>query len=188
MSIGLSIAGRKVSPDTNNADFYQTPPEAVMALLSKETFDGLTWEPCAGNGAIAQVLEQHGIPVMASELREAGYGITGCNALEPNFWIRALPFRHAITNPPYHIAEEIISACIESVSGKVAMLLKLTFLESEKRREFFEKYPPARIHVFRRRITMYPEGTAKPRNNGTIAFAWFVWEKGFSGKPTLNWI
>ena len=188
MSIGFSISGRKVSPDTNNADFYQTPPEVVMELLEKESYDRQTTEPCAGNGAIAQVLEQHGIPVMASELRESGYGITGCDALEPCFLIKALPFQNAITNPPYHIAEEIISACIESVSGKVAMLLKLTFLESEKRREFFEKYPPVRIHVFRKRITMFPEGKPRPKNGGTIAYAWYVWEKWFIGKPTIEWI
>jgi hypothetical protein len=68
------------------------------------------------------------------------------------------------------------------------MLLRLAFLESVKRKAFFEKYPPARVYVFRKRVTMYPAGTVKPKNSSTIAFAWFIWEKGFSGNPVIDWI
>ena len=24
--------------------------------------------------------------------------------------------------------------------------------------------------------------------SGAIAYAWFVWEKGYKGKPTIDWI
>lgn len=24
--------------------------------------------------------------------------------------------------------------------------------------------------------------------NSTMCFAWFIWEKGFSGEPTIRWI
>ena len=27
-----------------------------------------------------------------------------------------------------------------------------------------------------------------PRTTGTVAFAWFVWERGYTGKPQLNWL
>lgn len=32
-------------------DFYRTPPEATHALLDRERFDGIIWEPACGDGA-----------------------------------------------------------------------------------------------------------------------------------------
>jgi len=26
------------------------------------------------------------------------------------------------------------------------------------------------------------------KNSGMIAYAWYVWEKGYCGKPTIEWI
>ena len=35
---------------------------------------------------------------------------------------------------------------------------------------------------------MYPEGVEKPKNSGTIAYAWYIWEKGYTGKPQIEWL
>lgn len=189
MGRGTSIAGRKVSPTESNADFYETPREAVVGLLKKEDFGGvvfqpLVWEPCCGNGAISKVLDEHGIPHLSTDWRKTEFTGGYIDVLKrPEFVVE-----HVITNPPYSIAEQVIRACLDVATGKIAMLLKLSFLESESRRKFFEEHPPTRIYVFCKRLTMYPAGTAPPKNGGTIAFAWFIWEKGFQGKPTIGWI
>lgn len=50
---------RGIIPDKANRekdDFYPTPPAAVRALLSVETFEGAIWEPACGDGAIAGAL------------------------------------------------------------------------------------------------------------------------------------
>ena len=59
-----------------------------------------------------------------------------------------------ITNPPYKIAKEFVEHALEVITEghKVAMFLKLTFLESKKRRELFEKYPPKVIYVSSSRL------------------------------------
>ena len=31
-------------------------------------------------------------------------------------------------------------------------------------------------------------GVEKPKNSGTIAYAWYVWEKGYTGKPQIDWL
>ena len=55
-------------------DFYPTPPEAVRALLSVETFEGSIWEPACGDGAISKVLLEAGHEVVSTDLIDRGYG------------------------------------------------------------------------------------------------------------------
>lgn len=68
------------------------------------------------------------------------------------------------------------------------MFLKLSFLESERRKSMFENSPLKTVYVFSKRVQLYPEGQPKPKNSGTIAYAWFVWEKGYAGEPMIKWI
>ena len=75
--------------------------------------------------------------------------------------------------------------------GKCAMLLKLTFLEGQRRRKLFEAYPPKTVYVFSERLLCAKNGDfEKMRANGgsAIAYAWFVWEKGWEGETKIKWI
>lgn len=69
----------------------------------------------------------------------------------------------------------------------MCLLLKLTFLEGVGRRELFRQSPPARIYVFSKRLSMTRNGN-KYTNSGMIAFAWFVWVRGYNGSPQVDWI
>ena len=76
--------------------------------------------------------------------------------------------------------------------GKIAMFLKIQFLEGAKRREMFKKYPPKYIYVFVKRQAPWNNGSpvdekGKPWSS-TMCFAWFVWEKGFTGEPIVRWL
>jgi hypothetical protein len=51
-----SATGRSLHPGRAAHDFYPTPPEAVRALLSVESFEGSIWEPACGDGAISRTL------------------------------------------------------------------------------------------------------------------------------------
>lgn len=68
------------------------------------------------------------------------------------------------------------------------MLLKLTFLEGQKRKQFFLKNPPKKIYVFSKRITCAMNGEFENYPSSAIAYAWYIWEKGYKGKPTIDWI
>lgn len=195
MSRGQSIAGRKVNTPT---DFYETPTWATEALLEAESFHGGIWEPCSGHGAISKVLEQQYSPVISSDIMVGTdiYGGQGKDFLKeqlmPKGW--ASRIQNIVTNPPYRHAQEFVEHAIKLLpltteySGKAAFLLKLTFLESAKRKKFFETYPPKKVWVFSNRVTMYPHGQPEPKNGGTIAYAWFVWEKGYNDSPRIGWI
>jgi hypothetical protein len=72
---------------------------------------------------------------------------------------------------------------------KIAMFLKTVWLESEKRYEMFQDkdFPLKTMYQFSKRVTLFKNGK-KMKNGGMIAYAWFVWDKDYEGKPTIEWI
>ena len=66
-------------------------------------------------------------------------------------------------------------------------LLKIQFLEGQKRRKFFEEYPPKFIFVFSERQNCY-KNNIEIGSSSAICYCWYVWEKGFKGNPTIDWI
>ena len=86
---------------------------------------------------------------------------------------------------------KFVSKCIELVNpgSKVAMFMKLTFLEGAERRKFFDKNPTKTVAVLSHRVACIPNGDFEHSNTtGAIAFAWFIWEKGYTGKPSIVWV
>ena len=165
-------------------DFYATDPKAVDMLCNLEKFSQTILEPACGQGHIAKALKSHGYKVLAYDLIDRGYGTTGIDflALEKQN-INA----DVITNPPYKLAQEFVEKAMSVIAPghKVAMFLKLTFLETARRRELFKKYPPKTVYVASQRIACWPNG--KPTTQSMVCYAWFVWEKGFSGDTILKW-
>jgi hypothetical protein len=173
-------------------DLYETPPEATQALLRAEKLPQHLWEPAAGRGAIVNVLRAAGHTVLASDLVDYG---------DPTHFPRRdfLMERKApdgcemiITNPPYKLATEFIEHALE-LCPKVVMLLRLGFLESERRRPILDCGRLARVHVFRNRLPLMHRGGrdgeySRTSKNGSsaIAFAWFVWDRDHSGPTELH--
>ena len=96
-----------------------------------------------------------------------------------------------ITNPPYKNALEFVQKALDTVQEgrKVAMFLKLTFLEGKRRGEFFKENPPKKVYVASSRLNCAMNGDfEKYPNNNAICYAWFVWEKGYKGQPVIDWI
>jgi len=179
---GISIAGRKLN---DGIDLYETPEWATEALLAVEKFNGLTIEPACGLGAMSKILERElDDAVVSMDLIDRGYGT------QSNFLLSDMPVDNVITNPPYILAEQFIAKAKQVANRKIAMILKLSFLESEGRKELFadKDFPLKTVYVFRKRVQMYPHGIEKPKNSGTIAYAWFVWDKEYCGYPIIRWI
>lgn len=71
------------------------------------------------------------------------------------------------------------------------MFLKLTFLESKSRRKLFNDSPPETIYVSSSRLQCPKNGDFNTYSKGVgmaIAYAWFVWVKGFKSNPEVVWI
>lgn len=169
-------------------DFYATDPNAMELLLKEESFSHEIWECACGEGHLAKVLEQHGYDVIGTDLIYRGYGDEEpMNFLEESFENFA---GDIITNPPYKYALQFVEKALESVKtgNKVAMFLKLQFLEGKGRKAFFMKNPPKVVYVSSSRLNCAKNGEFDKYPSSAVAYAWFVWEKGFEGDPIIKWI
>jgi hypothetical protein len=162
-------------------DFYPTPAHATLALLSRERFGRAIWEPACGDGAISKVLQAAGYEVLSSDLIDRG-----CGAVL-DFLASSRKVESIVTNPPFRLAEAFVRKAVASSSYKVAMLLRLTFLEGQSRYQLFQETPLKTMYVFSKRLSLYRSGEEN-QGGGTTAFAWFVWEHGYAKEPTIRWI
>lgn len=180
---GNLMFGKGPNEKRQKDDFYPTPPEGTDALLSVEKFDGAIWEPACGKGDISKRLIAAGYEVVSSDLVDRGYGNSGADFLME--WKPRAP--NIVTNPPFKLGDDFARKALSLTTGKVCFLMRLNFLEGARRRALLESECLARVHVFSKRLTMSADGKGES-SGGMIAFAWFVWEHGYTGKPTLGWI
>lgn len=173
-------------------DYYATDPEALNVLLERETFSPYVWECACGGGHLSQVLEEWCYHVKSSDIIDRGYeGTEIIDFLQVTKEDIKKDFsRDIITNPPYKYAKEFVEHALDiSMNGvKVAMFLKLQFLEGQARRGLFKKYPPKTIYVFSRRVKCAKNGDFEKISSSAVAYAWFIWVKGFKGNPSIKWI
>jgi len=181
-------------------DFYPTPAEAVLALLSVESFDGPIWEPACGNGAISRELEVHGHQVHSTDLIDRGYGAGDHDFLSPLTFTRVSlehsELKHVVTNPPYSyrhgIGDKFVGQALRFTKergGKVAMLLNLGCLAHQTRTLKWRKDPPARIHIMDD-LTFFPNGNRLQAGRFITEhrYCWIVWDPGHSGPTQLTWL
>ena len=170
-------------------DYYATEPKATELLLDLEGFSDVIWEPACGEGHMSEVLKAAGYNVISTDLVDRGYGkgnVDFLAASETN-----LPM-DIITNPPYKYAKEFVEKALEVVADgqKVAMFLKLQFLEGKARKELFKKYPPIRIYVSSSRLLCAKNGEFQKMKDGggsAVCYCWYIWKKGYDGPTTIEW-
>jgi hypothetical protein len=164
-------------------DLYETPAVAVEALLRVEKIPHRVWEPACGRGAIVSVLRAAGHEVLASDLVDYG---DPTHFYRRDFLMEKLPrgCEAIVTNPPFKLAEQFVEHALD-LCPHVVMLLRLAFLESERRCKILEGRGLARVHVFRKRLPMmHRDGWEGRKANSGMAFMWAVWERDHTS-PTI---
>lgn len=187
---GLNTGNAKAALKARGDDLYETPAVATQALLRVEKLPECIWEPACGPGSIVGTLRQAGHRVYATDLVDYGCpeSVAGADFLmerHPDFYIGAV-----VTNPPFKLANEFVSHALTLGVPKVIMLLRLAFIESERRRAILDNGSLARVHVFRNRLPMMHRagrGTMVAKTNSSaMAFAWFVWDREHKGPTELH--
>lgn len=193
MSKGEIIVGRKKDTEF---DFYETPKWVTEKILTKLLKDGILnkddkiYEPCVGAGAILDVLKDFGFTnLIASDIQTKDYicGKKGIDVykIEENGVCDVI-----FTNPPYDLMTKnnMLNEFLRLTNKKVILLLNIYFLSSKQRQEMLKKSGLLKVYIHSDRVTMYPYGENEPKNGGTKMFAWMVFEKGYEGKPTIDWV
>jgi len=168
-------------------DFYATSPSAVEELLKVETFNKEVWDNCVGKGHIAEVLKKHNYNVKSSDLIDRGYPDTEIkNFFEYNKKVNM----DIIINPPYSHAIEFANHSLDIIRRgfKLALFVKLLFLEGQKRRILFDRQPPKIVYVFSKRTNCARDGRFDLHSGSAVAYCWIIWEKGYKGITELKWI
>lgn len=181
-------ASNHTNKEREQNDFYATEPKAAELLLELETFSNNIWECACGTGCLSEVFKKAGYNVMSSDLIDRGYGKGGIDFLKVNKKVD----RDIITNPPYKNAQTFVEHALNLVTDghKVAMFLKLQFLEGKKRKDLFKKYPPKKIYVSSSRLLCAKNAEFQKMRDGggsAVAYAWYIWEKGYKGETIIDW-
>lgn len=173
-------------------DFYPTPLSFALASLNllgnidpKHIID-----PGAGSGVWGEAARKK-FPtaiITGVELRPV---------IKPaayNFWYQS-DYRNLVTlspvcdliigNPPYKYAEEFVRLSLPMLEpgGKMVFLLRLAFLESQRRLKLWHDYKPQSVTVCANRPSFTGDG-----NTDATAYAIFIWEKGWTGSTALDWL
>jgi len=145
------------------SDDFQTPPEALDALLP---FLHPSWtirEPAAGGGSLVNHFRKNGFTCWGTDI------LTGHDFLvdEPAF-----DFDCIITNPPYSLKDPFLARCY-ALGKPFALLLPLTALEGTVRQQYYRAFGvqllllPKRIH--------FQRPCMAGRTSCYFAVAWYTW-------------
>ena len=183
----LTTGNKRAPLSQRGQDLYETPEEATEALLRVEHIPGVIWEPASGPGAIVRVLRRHARMVYATDL--INYDSRDQDQSGRDFLLeRRLPrgAQAIITNPPFKLAEQFVAHALE-LCPLVMMLLRLAFLESERRTPILDNGKLARVHIFKKRLPMmHRAGWDGPKASSGMGFAWFIWDAAHKGPAEVD--
>lgn len=175
-------------------DFYATSPEAVCHLIEGGgKIPQVIYEPACGNGCLSEILKaKYGRKVYSHDIVDRGYG----EGVKDFFQTKELPedCNCILTNPPYSLATEFIihSLNLLKEDGLCIMFLKTTFLEGKNRYEkLFSKCPPMFVYQFIQRVQCAKDAKfdeMKAGGGSAVAYAWYVFKKGYKGDTIVRWI
>jgi hypothetical protein len=186
--MGANVTGNRRDPLAKRGnDCYETPHVATAALIRAVKLPHRLWEPCCGPGAIVKVLRAAGHEVIASDLVD--YGCPSSQNGIDFLTVDSAPpgVDTIVTNPPYKICDRFVAKALSLVPNVVA-LLRIGFIESERRRGILDGGRLSEIHVFRRRLPMmHRRGfTGAAIEGSAMAFAWYRWTARHRGAPEVR--
>lgn len=184
-------ASNHTDKEREQNDFYATDPAAIDLLVKKVELPKQILEPACGSGCLSVRLEELGHDVKSYDIVDRGFGDVG------NFFEMVNPPFDGnfaiVTNPPYKFAKEFCLHAIDiaPTGGLVCMFLKTTFAEGKGRfNDLFSIYPPRMVlQCVERVLCAKNAGFATRKKEGSaVAYAWWIWQKGFNGQTILDWI
>lgn len=189
------------------SDLYSTKPEATRAFTDFEwrrlvfhahrdsRFGGRIWEPAVGEGWLAEVLNRMGFETIETDKvlhRTALPWHIERIGVADFFTCDALLASIIVTNPPYSegkSGDRFVRHALRLRPAYAAFLLPITFAAGLNRGDILEGEVGglrlARQLVLAWRCTLKPTRLTL-KNSGVTSYAWFVWERGHEGSPTVH--
>lgn len=181
VGLGAMMTGgaRVVQRDRQDRDWYPTPADVTRVLLRRHDLSSeIIWEPCCGDGSMANVFEEFGARTVRSDIHPMCEGAMTQDFLTAEKVPEGVTA--IVTNPPYKLAPQFIVRAMSFRPRFCAMFLKSTFWHAIRRRNLWETFPPSHVHF----LTWRPDFL----NLGAPAmdFIWTVWRSDHEGPTTYS--
>lgn len=116
-------------------DFYATPEAAFRPLLPHLPKNKTIWEPACGDQRLIIWMQQEGLTANGSDLSRG-----------TDFLADQTRRQCILTNPPFSLAQQFCDHALNN-SSEVWMLLRLNFLASAERKQWWKEHEPAALFV-----------------------------------------
>lgn len=196
------MASRREPPDS--LEFFPTPPWATRAFCEHVLRSALgpsklhklsCWDPCAGEGHMAEVLREYFGSVYASDVFDYGKGypvgsfVAGKLGLVDDLALCPSPPDWIVMNPPFSEAVAFTERALSIARDGVAVFVRLAWLETLDRYErLFGPRPPWRIAQFSERCALV-KGRWDPEASTATSYVWVIWRTGHKERlPHFQWI
>lgn len=184
----MSSTNRSNARKEHIADYYRTPIADIekffQALDNTITIDmdRCTLDPSAGGDANNPMSYPTALSnyyrVQIENIKTIDIREDSLADIKADYLLTELNYKPyvIITNPPFNKAMDFIMKALSDVedNGYVIMLLRLNFLETKARKEFFDKCMPEYIFVHHKRMSFIEGG-----GTDSVAYAHYVWRKGY---------
>jgi hypothetical protein len=180
-----------IFPKAKNG-WYVEPSWCSRRLFDVEKFGGGIYDPACGWGTILK------------EAKAAGYKICGSDLIDrrhsqlPGFPFEARDFLAletvidprwgVVCNPPFDLITEFCCHALTMGTTKVAMIMLVRRLNAA---HWLRQLPLRRVWLLTPRPSMPPGEWVAAGNEpggGTQDFCWLVFERGYMGKPAIDWL
>ncbi|MDP3066617.1 MAG: hypothetical protein Q8N08_07760 [Methanobacteriaceae archaeon] len=183
----MSSTGR--TGDRKDQDYYITPIVEIEKFLIEfnriiPLMGQAVLDPSAGGDgdhpmSYPTALEPYGCDIVTMDIREDSLAQQKGDYLKKQF-ITPEP-TVIMTNPPFRLAIEFIKKALKDVrpGGHVAMLCRLNFFGSQKRKAFWNGNMPVYTFVHNKRMSFTADG-----KTDSIEYAHLVWQRGVNPEYT----
>lgn len=171
-------------------EHFETPLWAAKAILNREILTNSVFDPCTGTGVLSEVAKGHGYSVVSVDIHDWGYPdthIADFLSYEDTYEDRDFT---VFMNPPFSKAVQFVEKAISLNAKKIVCFQRLSWWESQTRRDFWVKNPPVKVLVCGDRAASWRHDIPLEKRDSTspTAHAWFIWERGHSGGTALGHI
>jgi len=177
--------------ERKHLDQYYTPQHVADTLVNwyaaNYPWPHSVLEPSSGMGAFCRAVRRAmpGVDMVGVDLDPKTEAVEVCDMhLKQDFLTLKADegFDLIIGNPPFSEAEAHIrhAAALVKDGGRVALLLRLAFMESNKRASFWSEHRARDVLVLRNRPSFTGSGT------DSAAYGFFVFERGYRGATIVH--
>lgn len=169
-------------------EHFETPRWAVEAVLNVEAVTRIVVDPCCGAGVLSEAVRDRRREARSYDLHDVrsydihdwGYKgqFTKRDFLDPCWHL--VQETTVLMNPPFKKSQAFIEKAHGLNARKILCFCPFQFWTGKRRRTFWDRFPPARIHVLAERATCWRHDIPQEerKNDTPTVYAWFVFERG----------